>query len=160
MAVALNPAFNLTVEDLELLDDMQLSKLRGHTAALTRRVDEVLAKRRPAPLPVRVTGVDFEVAAHAVIGPRFLSWAEAVEYARRKISRMEYRGQLINKASLEYHPRRHFQEEDTLVIYTRSFVNMRVVEPVQARDGGGPESGQDGVAMTWEVFHDGAVEAR
>lgn len=160
MRATINPAFNLADEDLALLDEAQLSELRGHAAALTRRVDEALARVRPAPLPVLVTRVEFAVPSDALIGPRFPSWAEAVGYARRKISRLEYPGQVMNKKSPEYHPRRVFQEEDVLVVYTRAFVQMRVVEPVQARSGSAVRSGLDGVAMSWEVFHDGTVEAR
>ena len=106
-----------------------------------------------------VTKVDFAVPTHATIGPRFPSWQEAVKHARTLIERLEYRGQVVRKDQPDYHPRRCFQEEDTLVVYTRSFVHRRVTEPVQDRPGQ-TRSGTDRVAHTWEVFRDGAVEAQ
>lgn len=83
---------------------------------------------------IQVTGVDFAVPAHYDIGQRYPSWQEAVTAARATITRFDGTGQ-----------------------YSRAFVHLRVTEPVQDRgDGAGP-SGQDWVAASWEVFHDGTV---
>ena len=109
---------------------------------------------------VQVERVDFAVPYPAgTIGPRFATWQQAVDHARERIERFEYRGQVIRRDVPWFHPRRYFQEDDTLVVYSRAFVHMRVVEPVQERPGSAVRSGMDGVAMTWEVFRDGAVEA-
>jgi len=105
-----------------------------------------------------VSAVDFAVPDHATIGPRFPSWGEAVDHARETIRRFEYRGQRARPHSPDYHPRRCFQEGDTLVVFSRAFVHMRVTEPVQDRPGSSQQSGQDGVAMAWEVFQDGTTE--
>jgi hypothetical protein len=105
-----------------------------------------------------VSAVDFAVPDHATIGPRFPSWGEAVAHARGTIQRFEYRGQRVRPDSPDYHPRRCFQEGSTLVVYSRAFVHMRVTEPVQDRPGSSQQSGQDGVAATWEVFLDGTTE--
>jgi len=108
---------------------------------------------------VRVERVDFAVPCPAgTIGPRFPSWQQAVDHARGTITRFEYRGHLIRRDVPGYHPRRYVQEEDTLVVYSRAFVHLRVVEPVQERPGSAVPSGMDGVAFTWEVFRDGTVE--
>jgi hypothetical protein len=92
------------------------------------------------------------------VGERCANWRDAVSRALAKIQRTEYKGQLIRPDSDEYHPRRHFQEGDTLVVYSRAFVELRVTEPVQPRPVGRP-SGHDGPVMRWEVFHGGVVEA-
>jgi len=105
-----------------------------------------------------VSAVYFTVPSGASIGPGFSGWGEAVAHARGTIERFEYRGQVIRPDAPDFHPRRCFQEGDTLVTYSRAFVQMRVTEPVQARPSG-PQSGQDGVAATWEVFRDGTAEA-
>jgi hypothetical protein len=105
---------------------------------------------------VQVTAVDFEVSTYHPM-ERVDSFAEAVKRARATIERFEYRGQVMNKQSPDYHPRRVFQEEDVLVHYSRAFVNLRVVEPIQDRPGK-MRSGIDRVACTWEVFRDGTVE--
>jgi len=108
---------------------------------------------------IQVTGVDFAVPmVHGTIGDRYPSWGEAVEAARASIKRFEYKGHVVRPGSADFHPRRHFQEFDTLVIYSRAFVHMRVTEPVQARPESMVRSGQDRVAATWEVFHDGTAE--
>jgi hypothetical protein len=97
--------------------------------------------------------VDFAApSVSGTIGRRFADWRDAVNHARGTIFRHEYKGQLINKAAPEFHPRRYFQEDDVLVVYTRAFVHMRVTTD---RAGGG---GEDGVQFTWEVFRDGTVE--
>lgn len=106
-----------------------------------------------------ITAVDFAVPTDYTIGPRFPTWAEAVERARQKIQRFEYKGQKIRPDSVDFHSRRHFQEGDTLVTHSRAFVQMRITEPIQERAGSEVRSGQDGVAASWEVFHDGTVEA-
>jgi putative endonuclease len=104
-----------------------------------------------------VEQVDFAVPAGGTIGPRFPSWREAVDHARGTIQRHEYRGQVIRRDVPDFHPRRHFQEDDTLVVYTRAFVHMRVTtRPLNCA--GSPISSTDGVACTWEVFRDGTVE--
>ena len=109
---------------------------------------------------VLVERVDFAVPYPAgTIGPRFQTWRQAVDHARGIIERFEYRGQVIRRDVPWFHPGRYFQEDDTLVVYSRAFVHMRVVEPVQERPGSAVRSGMDGVAMTWEVFRDGTVEA-
>jgi hypothetical protein len=115
----------------------------------------------PPPLPpgLRVTKVYFAVPGHYGAGPEFTSWDAAVTAARETIQRFEYRGQLINKASPDYHPRRWFQEDDILIHYSRAFVELRVTEPVQPRPGSTQESGLDAPALRWEVFHDGTIEA-
>lgn len=111
------------------------------------------------PNRTQVTAVDFAVPTDYTIGPRFPTWREAVEDARSKIHRLEYRDQTIKPDAPEFHPRRYFQEGNTLVVYTRSFVQMRVTEPIQDRPDGGEPHGLDDVRMSWEVFHDGTVEA-
>ena len=105
-----------------------------------------------------VSMVDFGVPTSATIGPRFPSWLEAVHHARTLIQRMEYPGQVIRPQASWFHPRRYFQEGGTLVVYSRSFVQMRVTEPVQGRPGSSVRSGVDRVAASWEVFHDGTTE--
>jgi hypothetical protein len=121
-------------------------------------MEPATAVTAPPTRGVIVTDVDFAVPTHATIGPRFASWKEAVAHARGTIQRFEYRGGVIRKDSPDYHPRRHFQEEDTLVVYSRAFVQMRIVEPIQDRRGSEVQSGKDGVALSWEVFQDGTVE--
>lgn len=87
-----------------------------------------------------VEGVDFAVPTHYGIGERFPTWAEAVARAHSTIERFDYPGQGRDPA------------------YSRAFVHMRQVEPVQEQPAG-PASGSDGVVMSWEVFHDGTVRA-
>jgi putative endonuclease len=106
---------------------------------------------------VVVESVDFAVPGGGTIGPRFATWQEAVNHAREGITRLEYRGQQVNEDAPEFHPRRHFQEGATLVIYTRAFVHMRTVT-AQYPPGGGQPDRTDGVACVWEVFQDGTVE--
>lgn len=106
----------------------------------------------------RVERVYFTVPTHYTEGTPLESWAEAVARARCGIQRIEYPAQHVNKNSDGYHPLRHVQEGDTLVVYTRRFVDMRVTEPVQDR-GDKIRSGSDHVEARWEVFHDGTVEA-
>lgn len=107
-----------------------------------------------------VTGVDFAVPVGATIGRRFPAWADAVEHARGKITEHRYPGQVIRPGTPDYHPRRHIQDGAMLVVRTRAFVQMRVTQPVQDRPGSAIRSGVDTVTATWEVFGDGAVEAR
>jgi hypothetical protein len=106
---------------------------------------------------VEVEGVDFAVPAAATIGVRFASWREAVDHARETVVGFKYPGQHAREDSPDFHPRRFVQQGDTLIIYSRAFVQMRVVEPVQDRPGG-VRHGTDRVACTWEVFRDGTVE--
>lgn len=101
--------------------------------------------------------VDFAVPAGGTIGPRFPFWREAVDHARGRIQRHEYRGRVIRRDSPDFHPRRHFQEDNTLVVYSRAFVHIRVTTRPLNR-AGRPISRTDGVACTWEVFRAGAVE--
>lgn len=108
---------------------------------------------------VVVEKVDFAVPTHYTIGKRFPTWEEAVSHARATISGIEYPGQKVNPDALYYHPKRYVQEGDVLVNYSRAFVHMRVVEPVQEREGSRVKSGSDAVVMSWEVFQDGSVEA-
>lgn len=111
------------------------------------------------PVRIEVTKVDFAVPGHYDIGPRFRSWDAAVAHARNKITVHRYAGQKLRPEAPDFHPKRHVQNGDGLLSYSRAFVQMRVVEPVQERgDGAGP-CGSDGVVMTWEVFKDGTVEA-
>jgi hypothetical protein len=106
-----------------------------------------------------VTAVDFAVPGHYDIGPRFTSWTEAVDHARSKIIAHRYAGQKLRPDVPGFHPKRNVQDGDAVIGYSRAFVQMRVVEPIQERgDGAGP-CGSDGVVMTWEVFNDGTVEA-
>lgn len=107
---------------------------------------------------ILVEAVDFAVPTHYTAGDRFGTWQEAVDHARSTIKRFEYPGQRVNENDMYYHPRSDFQEGGTLVSYSRAFVDMRIKEPVQDR-GDGVASGTDRVAMRWEVFHDGSVEA-
>lgn len=107
-----------------------------------------------------VSGVDFAVPGHYDIGDRFPSWDEAVQHAREKIVAHRYPGQKIRPSAMDYHPRRFVQDGNDLVVYTRAFVHMRIVEPIQDRPDSGVPSGSDHVAMTWEVFQDGAIETR
>jgi hypothetical protein len=108
-------------------------------------------------LETQVEQVDFAIPTSGTIGPRFASWQEAVRSAREMITRREYPGQQVREDAPDFHPRRFVQEGDTLVVYTRAFVDMRVTEPVQDRPGG-LRSGTDRVAFRWEVFRDGIVE--
>lgn len=108
----------------------------------------------PATLVERVY---FTVPAHYSEGEPLDSWTEAVLRARAAIECIEYPAQRLDTAADAYHPRRCFQEGNTLVVYTRQFVHMRVTEPVQDR-GDKTRSGSDHVVATWEVFHDGTVE--
>ena len=87
-----------------------------------------------------VTGVDFAVPTAYTLGDRFATFHQAVQVAQSRIKRLNYPGQTPDHR------------------YTRQFVHMRQVEPIQDR-GGSVESGSDGVIMSWEVFHDGTVRA-
>lgn len=107
---------------------------------------------------ITVTGVDFAVPSHYGIGERFATWEEAVEYARSTIKRTEYEGQTVNPDDPYYHPLRKVQKGRTLVSYSRAFVQMREIEPVQARPGSAIRSGGDTPVRSWEVFHDGTAE--
>ena len=106
----------------------------------------------PAGLPEpgeAVLGVDFAVPVHATIGDRYPAWQDAVDAAQRTIKRYTYQGQRVRTDASDYHPKRHFQAEAGLEIYTRAFVHMRVTTETS-----------DSVARTWEVFFDGSAEAR
>jgi len=107
--------------------------------------------------PEQVERVDFAVPGGGTIGPRFPSWQEAVDHAGAAIERFEYPGQQVREDAPGFHPRRYFQEGGTLVVYSRAFVHMRVTTRPLDRDAS-PISSTDGVACTWEVFRDGAVE--
>lgn len=96
-----------------------------------------------------VTGVDFAVPVHAMIGDRYPAWQDAVDAAQRTVKRHTYQGQKVRTDAPDYHPRRHFQTEAGLEVYTRAFVHMRVTTETS-----------DSVARTWEVFFDGSAEAR
>jgi hypothetical protein len=109
---------------------------------------------------VKVTAVDFATPGHYGTGPRFPSWKEAVDHARETIKRFEYPGQAVCTDDLYYHPLSHVQEGGTLVHYSRAFVEMRVMEPVQDRPGSDVQYGSDRPAFIWEVFHDGTAETR
>lgn len=110
------------------------------------------------PIRTRVTQVDFAVPAGAAIGERFDSWSAAVDFAGDSIQRFTFKGQTVQADAPDYHPKRYFQEGDTLVVYSRAFVQMRVAEPIQDR-ANGIRDGSDHVAMTWEVFSNGTIEA-
>jgi hypothetical protein len=99
-----------------------------------------------------VKSVDFAVPNHATIGPRFPAWQDAVDHARKAITHTDYPGQTFNPDSPDYHPRRFVQEGHVLTVFHRAFVHMRTVT---VRPDGGST---DDVALTWEVFRDGAVE--
>ena len=105
----------------------------------------VVALAEPGELVLRV---DFAVPAHASIGDRFPQWQDAVDAAQRTIKRHTYQGQTVRTDAPDYHPRRHFQTEAGLEVYTRAFVHMRVLT-----------TASDSVARTWEVFFDGTAEA-
>lgn len=107
---------------------------------------------------IQVTAVMFSPTKYGETGMLCASWEEAVRRARGMITRTDYKGQVIRRDVPGFHPRRYFQEDDTLVTYSRAFVQMRVTEPVQDRPGSAVRSGLDGVACSWEVFHDGAAE--
>lgn len=105
----------------------------------------VVALAEPGEL---VLGVDFAVPVHATIGDRFALWQDAVDAAQRTVKRHTYQGQTVRTDAPDYHPRRHFQTEAGLEVYTRAFVHMRVRTETS-----------DSVARTWEVFFDGTAEA-
>ena len=89
-----------------------------------------------------VTAVDFAVPTNYGIGDRFPSFAEAVEAARATIECFTYPGQGKDGADA--------------VRYSRAFIHMRQVEPVQDRPGA-VRSGCDGILARWEVFVDGTI---
>lgn len=107
---------------------------------------------------IQVTAVMFSPTKYGETATLCASWKEASELAREMIVRAAYKGHVIRRDEPGFHPRRYFQEDDTLVVYSRAFVQMRVVEPVQDRPGSAVRSGLDGVACSWEVFHDGTAE--
>jgi putative endonuclease len=108
--------------------------------------------------PEVVQSVDFAVPGGGTIGPRFASWQEAVDHAQKQITRHEYHGGRLNEDAPDFHPRRYFQEGDTLVVYSRAFVHMRTVTAQYPPGGAGQPDRTDDVACVWEVFRDGTVE--
>ena len=96
----------------------------------------------------QVLGVDFAVPGYGTIGDRYPRWQDAVDAAQRTIKRHTYQGQKVRTDADDYHPKRHFQADAGLEVYTRAFVHMRVTTPIS-----------DSVSRTWEVFYDGSAEA-
>ena len=90
-----------------------------------------------------VERVYFAVPTNYTQGEEFESFAEALQAARATIVCFTYPGQ--------------GQDNEDLVRYSRAFVDLRVTEPVQEREGHAVRSGSDHVAKRWEVFNDGTI---
>lgn len=109
-----------------------------------------------------VEKVDFAVPTNYSIGDRFDTFGAALEAAVATIKATRYRGQRLRApekypAVANFHAKRYSEQCGDLVIDSRAFVQLRVVEPIQDR-GDNLRSGLDGVLMTWEVFRDGTAE--